>query len=63
MRQAVVSFYGFPSLYVRMTPELERAMEEADELYDWQPIIDQLYFDLENHFMENFEIDEVKVIE
>jgi len=63
MRTAVVSFWGFSNMYVPLTPELERAIAESDELEDWQPIIDQLYFDLENHFMENFEIDEVRVIE
>jgi len=51
-----------PTMYVVMTPALQEAYDRAEEEDDWQPLIDTLYGDLEDHFMSEFTIEDVDIV-
>jgi len=48
--------FDIPTLYMDLTPAQVRALEDE---YDWQPFIDAAYFDIENHLMSEFVIEDV----
>lgn len=48
-----------PTLYLDLTPAQVEAFKETDETWDWQPFIDATYFELENHLMSEFTIEDV----
>lgn len=46
-----------PTLYMELTPAQIEALEDE---YNWQPFIDSAYFELENHLMSEFVIEDVR---
>lgn len=49
--------FEVPSMYLDLTPAQIEALEDE---YDWQPFIDATYYELEQHIMGEFVIEDVK---
>ena len=48
-----------PTMYVDLTLAQVEAYRETNETWDWQPLIDALYDEFENHLMSEFTIEDV----